>query len=85
MRRTTPIEPTEPTEPTEPASPLSSPIKGRHAPGLTLYALGHRGIFYCRRHFVSFRGLSEAAVIFISLSFPCMVKYNSHTDMNNIE
>ncbi len=32
-----------------------------------------------------FGGLSEAAVIFISLSFPCMVKYNSHTDMNNKE
>lgn len=82
MRRTTP---TDYIEPTEPASPLSSPIKGWNAPGLTLYALGHRGIFYCRRHLVSFRGPSGAAVIFISLSFPCMVKYNSHTDMNNKE
>ena len=82
MRRTTP---TAPIEPTEPASPLSSPIKGRHAPGLTLYALGHRGIFYYWCHFVSFRGTSGAAVIFISLSFLYMVKYNSHTDINNKE
>ena len=40
MRRTTP------TAPIEPASPLSSPIKGRHAPGLTLYALGIEGIYF---------------------------------------
>ncbi len=39
----TPTAPTAPIEPTEPASPLSSPIKGRHAPGLTLYALGIGG------------------------------------------
>lgn len=40
MSRTTP---TDPIEPTEPASLPSSPIKGRHAPGLTLYALGIEG------------------------------------------
>lgn len=40
------------------------------------------GDFFCQCHFVSFRGLSEAAVIFISLSFLYMVKYNSHTDIN---
>lgn len=43
MRRTTP---TDPIEPTEPASPLSSPIKGRYAPELTLYALGIEGIYF---------------------------------------
>lgn len=46
---------------------------------------GIGGFFYWLRHTVSFRDPSEAAVIFISLSFPRMVKYNSHTDMNNKE
>ncbi len=46
---------------------------------------GIGGFFYWLRHFVSFRGPSGAAVIFISFSLPCMVKYNSHTDMNNKE
>ena len=46
---------------------------------------GIGGFFYWLRHTVSFRDPSGAAVILISLSLPCMVKYNSHTDMNNKE